>query len=256
MAQPLNANDLVALPTLDAQAGIALSLQLENATLDDNDKPRKLPENVKAALHDVQECRGSLQEEVGAAPAAEAEIAATDQLVDAVLRALYYLFKAWEILIDILPEGEEAAELRSLIYGEEGLRIINLPADVEWGVVDTKLKLIDDQKLAPRIAALGAAKMLTYLRDVQVRYGEVTGKRAEAAALSPQVRVKLQALSDAIRHYVTAVIGSVVRKKPETKELADTLLQPLANWSRSKPKRKPKTEGGKAGPEGAGPKDP
>jgi hypothetical protein len=245
MAERLNANALVVLPTLHAEGAVTLAQQLEKASLDEKGKPRKLPETIKEALQDIAADREALQMALGAAPAPESEIAAVDRVVDSLLRALYYNLEAWEILTDILPEGDEAEALRARIFGGDGLNLINLPAAIEWSVIDTKLKIIDAEKLAPRIEALGAGKILEHLREVHVRYGQVTGQKAQSAPESPQVRSKLDALAESLRHYVAAVVGAIVRKRPETAALADTLLQPLANWERTKPKRKSKAAGAK-----------
>ena len=130
----------MALPTLDADEAIALAQQVDQAALDENGKPSKLPEAVKESLQDVADKRELLQKALGTAPAPEVEVAKVDGVIDALLRALYYNLEAWEILTDILPDADEAESLRSRIFGDAGLTIINFPAAVECSVVGTKLK--------------------------------------------------------------------------------------------------------------------
>jgi hypothetical protein len=84
--------------------------------------------------------------------------------------------------------------------------------------------------------------MLAYLQKVHAHYGQVVGATQPKVVESPQVREKLDALLASMRQYVTSVAGSVRKKMPATKTLADALLKPLTEWTSAPPKPKaPKT---------------
>jgi len=254
VASSFNPNDLVALPVLDANQTAVLAQSLHAATRDENKKALKLPEAVKAALEDMDEDRAALQAVLDSAPATESEIREVDRLEDAAIGALYDLCGAWARLAGQIPEGDAGYEIGLRVFGKEGLGFVNLKPRSEWGVVETKLQIIEREGLEAQLAELGGAPMLAHLRKVHVRYGEVTGAtKPIVPADSPLVGATRDALLESLRHYVAAVAGSVQRRKPETKELADTLLAPLATWETPKPKRKPAEKGDTSGGTGGGP---
>ena len=67
-----------------------------------------------------------------------------------------------------------------------------------------------------------------------------------------EVGEKLGALLGSIRAYVVAVSDSVMRKKPQTQALADTLLRPLAEWRSKASKAKPGADEAPAAPDASG----
>ncbi len=227
---------------MDANAACVLASSLEAATLDDKRKPRKLPENVKAALEDLAEDRKVLHDALGAPPAPAPVVREADVLEDNAVGALSDLLKAWARLAGNIPLGDVAAQLHTRLF-KDGLGFLNLTPREEWGMVDGKLQIIAREKLAPHFEQLGATPMLAYLREVHDDYGKVTGAtQATTTPDSPEVRAKFDALLGSIRHYAGAVVGSIIRRKPETRELAETLLRPLSEW------KSPRTKG-KASPE-------
>ncbi|MCK6588615.1 MAG: hypothetical protein L6Q76_13645, partial [Polyangiaceae bacterium] len=219
---------------------------LESATLDpdNNNKPRKLSASIRAALDDVIEDREALQEVLGSAPAAEPERKEADRREDAAIGALYDLLRAWARVAGEIPEGDIAARLLAHLKEEEGLSFINWPLEREWSAVETRLQIIAREKLEPELEKLGAAPILKHLRAVHKHYGEIAGTTKAAAPAEPaNVRERRDILLDSIRHYVGAVAGSVMRKQPETRNLANLLLKPLTEWkSRSPRKRRGRDE--------------
>jgi hypothetical protein len=239
MARTFDPIDLIALPRLDANLACVLAQSLQAATRDENNKARKLPEAAKAALEDVEADRAALQEVLGGTPGTDSEVREVDRLEDAAIGAIHDLCEAWTRLAGQIPEGDVGQDLGRRLFGNQGLSFVNLQPRSEWGVVETKLQLIEREGLEAQIAELGGAAMLAHLRKVHIRYGEVTGAtKPIVSPESPQVREKLDALLESLRHYVAAIAGSVQRRKPETKELADALLAPLSKWEAPKPKRR------------------
>lgn len=227
--RPLDPNDVITLPRLDALEAITLAQALDAAARDGTGALITLPENVAEAFQDIGTDRAALQDAVGAA-APPAEVRKVDRREDRAVRAFYKLLAAWAELAGEIPEGKTGESLLGRLFEGNGLSFLTLPPRSEWAAVETKLKTIDDEGLEPQLGQLGAAPMLALLRQVHVLYGQVTGATRAAAPPSPQVRARLDALLDSIRHYVAAVVGSVRRREPATKELADKLLQPLADW--------------------------
>jgi hypothetical protein len=74
-------------------------------------------------------------------------------------------------------------------------------------------------------------------------YGEASGATKPIPADTAQIQEKRHVLQEAIRHYTVAVAGSVIRKKPETKELSDLLLKALTEWVSPAPRKKEKASG-------------
>jgi hypothetical protein len=246
MARRFDPVDLVALPILDANDACVLAQSLEAAALDDKGKPRKLPEAVKAALADVTEDRAALQEALGGVEEETPEVRQADLDEDAAIGALHDLCWAWKRVAGKIEEGDIGDTLQRRLFSE-GLAFVNIKPHLEWGVVETKLQTIQREGLAEKFERLGAGPLLEHLNKVHAHYGKVTGAtQALPVQMSLQVREKLSALQGSLRHYVAAVTGSVLRKKPETKELADLLLAPVMEWE-SRPRNKKPPRGGAGG---------
>ncbi len=148
--------------------------------------------------------------------------------------------------LGLWPSPQGAKLQRAVVFG---LGFLNLKAREEWSVVDTKIKTIESEGFDKVLGTLGMAPVLKLLKTTHAHYGEVTGAtKARAPLDSPEVKAKYNALMGSIRHYVAAVVGSVVRRKPETKELADALLTPLAEWESPKIKAKAAAEPSKGTP--------
>lgn len=249
MPRSYAATDIVDLPRLDAVSALALATVLETAAADQEAHGATFPDAVKDARADMATDREALQVALGGSPT-EADVRAADKDEDAGVGALYDLLRAWARLAGRIPQGDTAQVLIDRLFSK-GIAFVNIKADKEWGIVDTKLKVIADENLMSKFDDLGAVPVLMYLQKVHDHYGEVTGMTKPAPAESPQVGEKLDALLDSMRHYVTAVTGSVRKKLPETTQLADALLKPLVDWKSAPPKPKtPKAQPLAKPPEG------
>lgn len=243
MARILESTAVIALPRLDANQATVLAQQLEAAALDEAGNTRVLPEAVAEALGDVKTDRAALQDTLGSEPG-PGEVKAIDKLEDNAIAALILILLGWSRVHGQFGLGDVAAEVGAHLGVEDGLAFINLRPRDEYGIVDTKLKTITRENLEPKLDELGLTPLLGHLRAVHEQYGKVLGMVHSVPGEEPAaVRTRLDALTDSLRHYVAAVLGSVQRKKPATKELADALLRPLAEWKPDPVKKAPKEEG-------------
>src|SRR5262249_26695822 len=157
-----------------------------------------------------------------------AEIQKVDREEDASIAALQNLLAAHARLADYTPEGALARTVGDRLFPNNDLSFINLKASDEWAVVESKLATITRDHLEADIIKLGGESSLKHLRKVHKRYGVVTGATKPAdPSDAPGIGDCLGALLESIRCFVVAVSGSVQRKKPKTRELADQLLKPL-----------------------------
>ncbi|MDI3282066.1 hypothetical protein [Polyangium sp. 15x6] len=250
MTRVLEPTSVVTLPRLDANQAMVLAQQLTAATLDEKGDPRSLPEAVEEALDDVKVDRAALQDVLG--PQTQGDVRAIDKLEDNAIAALILILAGWSRVRGQLDLGDVAVEVGTRIGVEDGLAFVNMRPRDEYGIVDTKLKTISRENLEMKLEKLGLGPLLAHLREVHEQYGKALGMVHAVPVEEPAaVRARLDALTDSLRHYVTAVLGSVQRKKPATKELADALLRPLATWQQDPVRKAPKedaTEGAAEGP--------
>ncbi|MDC3958505.1 hypothetical protein [Polyangium jinanense] len=242
MTRLLESNSVIALPRLDANQAMVLAQQLTAAALDEKGDPRPLPEAVEEALGDVKEDRAALQDVLG--PQAQGDVRAIDKLEDNAIAALILILAGWSRVRGQLDLGDIAVEVGTHVGVEDGLGFINMRPRDEYGIVDTKLNTITRENLDGKLEKLGLGPLLAHLREVHEQYGKALGMvHAVPGEERAVVRPRLDALTDSLRHYVTAVLGSVQRKKPATKELADALLRPLTTWQADPVRKAPKEEG-------------
>jgi len=231
MARTFAPVDLVTLPRLDANSAVYLARALEAAVEQAKKDGAVLPEAVEAAENDLRKDREALQQAIAAVPA-EAEVQKVDREEDASIAALQNLLAAHARLADYTSEGALARTVGDRLFPNNDLSFINLPASDEWAVVESKLAAITREHLEADIIKLGGEPILKHLRKVHKRYGVVTGATKPAnAPEAPSIGDCLGAVLDSIRCLVVAVSGSVQRKKPKSRELADQLLKPLTTWT-------------------------
>ncbi|HEX2571215.1 MAG TPA: hypothetical protein VH877_16780 [Polyangia bacterium] len=175
----------------------------------------------------------------------------------AAIGALHDVCMAWKRLDGRVSQGDIAASLADRLF-PDGLSFVTSSPKNVWGVVETKLKIIEHDNLEPQIAELGAAPALAHLRQVHARFGQVTGATGLLRADEPaQVRTHRQELEGSMRLYVVAVAGSIQRRRPETQALAEALLRPLLEWREPRPRRdEDDDKGGPGAPTGGKPTPP
>jgi hypothetical protein len=224
------------LPSLDASGALAMARTLETTAGAVSGLAPPILSNLAAMRQD----REALEHELGLIAVSPAEIKTAHHEEGLPIRALFGILGGWALLEDRLPEAEAAEVLQEHLF-PEGIGFINLPAKQEWALIESKLKSVEEHKLEPAFQQLGLAPLLAHLRKVHAHFGEVTGttKPAEQGD-SPKVRAALLDLITSIRHYGSAVVGSVERRKPETAALAESLLEPITSWrATQRPRKKP-----------------
>ncbi|MRG94000.1 hypothetical protein [Polyangium spumosum] len=242
MARILDSTTVVPLPRLDANQATVLAQQLEAAARDEAGHPRILPDTVQDALDDVKVDRAALQDTLGSEPQT-GEVRTVDKMEDNAAAALILILLGWSRVRGQFGLGDVAVEVGAHLGVEDGLGFINMRPRDEYGVVDTKLKTITRENLEGKLDDLGLGPLLAHLRQVHEQYGKVLGMvHTVPVEERAAVRTRLDALTDSLKHYVTAVLGSVKRKQPATKELADTLLRPLVMWEDDPVKKAAKEE--------------
>ncbi|WP_437292769.1 hypothetical protein [Sorangium sp. So ce426] len=256
------ASEVIQLPRFTAVGAMALGEQLLTAAKPAKKQLVKGVARVLGALalrHD--ELASALRDQVSLSEGGEASEDAVqcDRILDGCWSGLHDFLTAFTKLPPGAPEAAEASALKAAIF-TGGLKFLQLTYVLEWSESELRMQRIRKSGLDARIEALGGKRFLAALEAAHAAYGKalgVTAPAATAAAAPPSVRDALAAFTEALRAYVIKVLGSVEPDEPETQELADRLLAPLASWSvgssgRSASRKNDKPEGDTAVPATSG----
>lgn len=252
------ASEVIQLPRFTAVGAMALGEQLLTAAKPAKKQLVKGVARVLATLasrHD--ELASALRDQVSLSEGGEASEDAVqcDRILDGCWSGLHDFLTAFTKLPPGAPEAAEASSLKAAIF-TGGLKFLQLTYVLEWSESELRIQRMRKSGLDERIEALGGKRFLSALEAAHAAYGKalgVTAPAATAAAAPPSVRDALAAFTEALRAYVIKVMGSVEPDEPETQELADRLLAPLASWSvgssgRGAPRKNDKPEGDTAAP--------
>jgi hypothetical protein len=226
--------NLVQLPRLSAEDTLALAYELETEAA----AAGELSEPMQEALDEVVAARGELAEALvqkrlaadGGASDDQAKARAADRAVDRCWRALRDFLAAWGLL-EGDPRAEQAREVQAAVF-PDGLGFLSKPYKAEWADSETRLALIEHEKLDGVIEGLGGAPFLGAVREAHQEYGEalhVTTKFRGSSSVD--LREPVSAVQGAVRDYAVQVAASRRRSKPATIELAERLLGPIARWA-------------------------
>ncbi|WP_437806303.1 hypothetical protein [Sorangium sp. So ce1078] len=230
------ASEVIQLPRFTAVGAMALGEQLLTAA-----KPvkKQLAKGVARALVALSSRHGelasALRDQVSLAGGGEASEDAVqcDRVLDGCWSGLHDFLTAFTKLPSGAPEVAEASSLKFAIFAG-GLKFLQLTYVLQWSESELRLQRIRKNGLDARIEALGGKRFLAALEAAHAAYGKALGVTAPSAAAPgapPSVRDALDAFTEALRAYVIKVMGAVEPDEPETQELADKLLAPLASWS-------------------------
>jgi hypothetical protein len=183
-----------------------------------------------AARH--KELTEVLRDQVVQAEGSAAEKVASDRRLDGCWSGFNDFLCGLAKLPPEVPQAVEAAELQAAIF-PGGLGFLTKPYPVEWSESEIRLQRIRKNGFDARVKALGGQIFLDAIASAHAAYGEAIGVTTALAAKAPAPagsRDARERFADALRDYVIKVLGSVEPDEPETEELADALLAPLAAW--------------------------
>ncbi|WP_437893544.1 hypothetical protein [Sorangium sp. So ce124] len=229
------ASEVIQLPRFTAVGAMALGEQLLTAAKPSRKQLAKGIARVLAALLSRHgELASALRDQVSLSGGGEESENSVecDRVLDGCWSGLHDFLTAFTKLPPGAPEVAEASSLKATLF-TGGLKFLQLTYVLQWSESELRIQRIHKNGLDARIEALGGKRFLAALEAAHAAYGKALGVTAPAAAAAapPSVREALDAFTEALRAYVIKVMGSVEPDEPETQELADKLLAPLASWS-------------------------
>jgi len=238
LGRNLDLATLITVPRLDAAGAVALGNELLAAA----EAVKKLPPPVEKARVrlrlTVKELAGGLQRRLGQPEPDPARTRAADSAEDNAFVALYYWLDGFSRLPDSYEEAATARALSSVLF-PDGLKFTKLPYKQEWAEADARLSRMTRDGLDQQILGLGGGAFIKNLQTAHKDYGEALGITAAPKETAPKtsfVREPFNQFIAALRPYVLRVLAYVDDEHPETAELAEALLAPLARWH-SRPAR-------------------
>ncbi len=230
MKPSFEANQLVALPRLNARAALVLVGQLIDTAVASNRPPAAAQEDIDALKAARDKLDRLLREKPGHAvdTSTTAQVADFDE--DNAWTAMFEWLAGWAKLPNEYAGAWDARSLIDRIY-PNGLEFIRIPYRLEWAEAETRLGIIADQHLDELIENLGGKPFLSNLQKVHEHYGRVLGiPSAQVPEETEAIREALADAVEALRTYVLRVAASVRKTDPKSGELAAVLLSPLAEW--------------------------
>jgi hypothetical protein len=140
--------------------------------------------------------------------------------------------RADDPLADLLREyrgkSQRAQAIVVQLFGDEGLRFINLPFLEQAEVMATILSLIDEAELEPETDELTGVPIVDVLRGCQEFYRDMVADRLGGDDLGPAAMGELRRkLARAIVQYNVAIFATLNRTKPTSAELVAHALKPV-----------------------------
>ena len=260
------ATDMITLPRLSVADAVALATALLARSADAGTLPAAIQRAADqtsqrlALLRDL--VRGNA-EIVGQSPAA---MRASDRALDAAWGALSDFTNAFVRLSQTMPDAShdssyagdagdasDADEVNRALIADarllrdalfyDGLRFLRRKFREQWVESQTRLDIIASRELEPVIERLGGAAIVATVRRMHHHYGEALGITAEAEERNPaRVTDALLALRNSLRSYVLQVAAHADAAHDDGGDstgngvsdgaaaLAESLLEPLANW--------------------------
>lgn len=227
MSRSYDPSTLIALPRLDARGWDALVKHLVAVAT----RAGMLPKAIASALKRLDDKHGSLAEallvRLAAMAAPTPAVRAADLAEDAAWSALFDWLTGFAKLPFSPPEAAVAAAILAVLF-PDGLKFTKIAYRLEWSEVETRIKLIAEQKLDEQIEGLGGGVFLRTVARAHKEYGEALGiTRPLDPAAAAALRTPLEDMIEALRLYVLRVAAHADPDDPETQALVDKLLAPL-----------------------------
>jgi hypothetical protein len=227
--------DLVQLPRVGAQGGRALGTQVLAAA-----QAETLPKSVVKCHLKLKAAHAALETAIvvqfGAPTGEKSDSDPVVQELDRILDNCWSGIDDRLLGLTKLPAGTpgvaEAASLRRRHF-PAGLTFLKLAYKLEWSESQTRLHLIEIEKLGPEVDRLVGKQFLPALKEAHANYGRALGMSEPLTDVPgvPQVRGAFDLFIKALRDYVVKVVASVEEDEPNTQLVADALLAPIEAWA-------------------------
>ena len=224
MADDLDPSLYVRVPIINVSNGISLARALLTAS------PKGAPAPVRKAARKLRTAATELQEARLARSRAGvvSDARSADKSMDNAVSALHQRLTACTLLsVEQHPLATRAAELLAALF-PDGLKLLLLPYTEEWAEVDTLLRRIDADGLAPELDRLAGKEFLAAVRGAFVAYGSalgVTKKSAEVATVP--LADPLRSVGRAIAAYATQVVAAFDDSEGDARAALRAALVPL-----------------------------
>jgi hypothetical protein len=224
----------IGLPRLDVSGAVALAGELFAAAKEERNVPKSVSESLRQLKRTVKTLEEADRGRIAGDPEMD-KVRALEALADA-MRSSSHAWSAFDRWVGgwaRLPDGGEDAEsarrVQAVLFKDGRAFMRGSPKKV-WVASNQRLKLVEEKDLEEEIERLGGAVFLARIQSAHARLGErlsvvQTAKRNE---VSPVLRPHLDAFRDQLRDYVVQV--SATDRSKRSRERADRLLAPIAQW--------------------------
>lgn len=229
--------DLVQLPKVNANGGLALGKEMLTTADAQKPLPERIAKSVKKLRTSYEALRVAAQGRHldPATPDSEAARLA-DRDVDAGWSGGYDWARGWAKLPGA-SNAEKVAAARQILAElyADGLQFTQIAFKLEWAESQTRIDYIHEKGLDAKFALLGGQDILATIRTTHDAYGKALGltKAKAAAPTAPSLREPLEAFLAVLRSYVVRVSDHVEEGDEKSEALAQALLKPLAAWRTS-----------------------
>ena len=233
MDRSFDASDMVQLPTIGVAGAIALGTELATQA----NAAGKLPSPISRAFLALNASHLLLREAAkdrlpDASLLTSASVREADRTLDAAWSSAFDWSTGWSKL-PLDTNAAQVAIARTLLIAlfSTGLKFTQIAFKLEWAESQTRLDLIEDEKLDASFAALGGEAFLTTIKVAHKAYGEALGlTKVKAEVTQPSLRDPLDAFLAALRVYVVRVSAHADPDEPGSAELTKKLLGPVTSW--------------------------
>lgn len=233
MDRSFEAADMVQLPTIGVAGAIALGTEIATQA----NAAGKLPSPISRAFVTLDASCLALREAAkGRLPDAalleSASVREADRTLDAAWSSAFDWCTGWSKLpLDTNASKVAIARVLLVTLFSTGLKFTQIAYKLEWAESQTRLDLIEEEKLGVSFEALGGETFLKTIKVAHKAYGDALGlTKAKTEVALPSLREPLDAFLAALRVYVVRASAHADPEHAGSAELAKKLLGPIAKW--------------------------
>jgi len=215
-------------PRMTLESGITLCRALVSAC------PQSLPARIQKAAKKLASDTDKAQSALAARQKAlgsvsEEDKRLVDQAGDVSWGALRARLSAYATLpVDEYPDAPKAANLVTMLFGDDGLSFLKETYPVQWATADTILKRIEADSLHIDIDRFAGPEFLDNVKKRHAKYGAmVQSILIKTQGAHVDLAAEIRALSHAIVTYATKVCAHVDDDDPTSITEARAALQPI-----------------------------